>query len=718
MTIGRWQRGTLRILLGAGLVLLTVAVSLAQVCTAPKIARPKPRRAEEHLPRHGFIPPPVDLSHIVATMPSTPQPMLPHFDWRETGKITPVKNQGSCGSCYAFASIGNFEAKVLVDGGSTFDFSENNVKECEWFGSSCGGGNFWLVANFLTSNGTVLEACDPYVPAYVGCTSSCPYSKTLLDWSVISFDEVPVTDVLKAYIQTYGPVYTSMYAGGADAWYSELVAYDGSYTLYYDGPGAPNHAVLIVGWDDDLVHAGGQGGWIVKNSWSTYWGGPCGYGTQGGYFTIAYGSAGIGMHSSYISDWQNYDPNGVVFYHDEAGYNSSVGYGMTTAWGLCKFVPAEDVILQRVEVWTLDATTDVDVYVYDTFNGSTVSNLLASTLNHSFANAGYHSIELAAQVEVSSGDDVYAVVKITDATYTYPMPFDAAGPKTSGCCYISATGGSYSELPYGDLGIRVRATRQPTCGGVIEDPAIVEIEDVPSDHGGYVDLSWKRSLYDDEEASPEVKRYKIWRKRIEILPPSQLGLTAEGIGTIGGPYEHGQTGPAWELIGTMPATGVCCYEYSAPTHCDSSISDTCWTYFRVTAHTGAIGEHYDSDVDRGYSVDNLSLLNDEGRPDLPSQDPDRQIGGATHLEIPEPNPGERGFAIKFELYRPDWVRLELYDVKGRRIELLYDGMAEAGPHTAFWDSEAGANPALSPGLYFVRLMTSSEVHTAKLVLVR
>jgi C1A family cysteine protease len=718
MSTQRWQGGMLRVLLSACLALLACAASWAQAGKAPKAAPPVPKRIEEHLPRRGFVPLPVDLSHIVASMPATPQPMLPHFDWREAGKITPVKNQGACGSCYAFASVGNFEAKVLVDGGSTFNFSENNVKECEWYGSSCGGGNFWLVANFLAAKGTVLETCDPYVPAYVGCTSSCPYSKTLLDWCVISFDEVPTTDVLKAYIQTYGPVYTSMYAGGADAWYSELVSYDGTYTLYYDGPGDPNHAVLIVGWDDDLVHAGGQGAWIVKNSWGTFWGGPCGYGSQAGYFTIAYGSAKMGMHSSFISDWQNYDPNGIVFYHDEGGYNSSVGYGMTTAWGLCKFVPGEDVILERVEVWTLDATTDIDVYIYDTFNGTTVSNLLASELNHSFANAGYHSIELTGQLEVSSGDDIYAVVKITDDTYTYPMPFDAAGPKASGCCYISATGGSYSEWPGGDLGIRVRATKQPTCGGVMEDPAIVEIADVPTDQGGYVDLSWKRSLYDEEGASPEVRRYKIWRKRREILPPGQLGLVGEGVVTIGGPYEHGETGPAWELMETVAATGVCCYEYNAPTHCDSSGSDTCWTYFRVTAHTGVIGEHYDSDVSRGYSVDNLSLLDSEGGPDLPSQDPDGVGIGTAHLEIPEPNPGDHGFLIKFELGRRDWVRLELYDVKGRRIELLYDGMAEAGSHAAIWDRESGAGPALSPGLYFVRLMTTSEVHTAKLVLVR
>ena len=79
-----------------------------------------------------------------------------------------------------------------------------------------------------------------------------------------------------------------MYHGKDDAWYDEFNSYDGSYTLYHPGAEAPAHIVLIVGWDDSLSHAGGTGGWIVKNSWGTQWG-------KEGFFTIAYGSASIGM---------------------------------------------------------------------------------------------------------------------------------------------------------------------------------------------------------------------------------------------------------------------------------------------------------------------------------------------------------------------------------------------------------------------------------------
>ena len=207
----------------------------------------------------------MDLSHLTGqTMQGGNQSQPASFDWRTTGKVTSVKDQGACGSCYAFAAIANIESKMLIDGtGCTFDVSENNAKECNWYetdgsGTCCSGGNYWKMANFFSKEGTVLEACDPYVASDVACTGSCTYQKTLLDWRLICGDTVPSTSVLKTYIQNNGPVYVSMYAS-----FAGFNTYDGSYTMYYAGADATNHAVLIVGWDDSLTHTGGTGGWIV-----------------------------------------------------------------------------------------------------------------------------------------------------------------------------------------------------------------------------------------------------------------------------------------------------------------------------------------------------------------------------------------------------------------------------------------------------------------------
>jgi len=413
----------------------------------------------------------MDLSHLTGQrMPEVSAALPSRFDWRTTGKVTSVKNQGNCGSCYAFAALANFESALLIAGEGSHDYSENNAKECNWYDTNCAGGNYWKMASFLSKNGTVRESCDPYVASDVSCRTTCPYQKTLLDWRIISESSVPRTNDLKTYIQTYGPVYTSLYAGNNDAWETEFQGYDGSYTLHYSGSEDTNHAVLIVGWDDTLSHAGGTGAWIVKNSWGTNWGGTCGQGSERGYFTIAYGSANIGRYSSFIHDWQDYDGSGSLMYYDEGGWTDSYGYsGSTTAWGLCRFIPTENTYLTRVEFWTSDATTDVDVYIYDNFNTSTKtpSNLLHTDPDNSFTEAGYHSVIVDPPLALTTGNDVVAVVKFTNSSYGYPVVVDNQGPSETQLTYLSRLGNDGTWADMGtevgvDVAIRLRTSGTPS----------------------------------------------------------------------------------------------------------------------------------------------------------------------------------------------------------------------------------------------------------------
>ena len=456
---------------------------LALAPMRPALLKPPP-------PRTGFIPPLIDLSHLTGErMPEIFGLQQPpsSFDWRTQGKVTSVKDQGNCGSCYAFASIGNFESKTLIDVPLPTptpqpDFSENNAKECNWrevndyvdpWGYSwggCSGGNYYMLASLFSQTGVVLETCDGYVDDDTGaCNSSCAYQKSLLDWRVISGDAVPNTDVLKTYIQTYGPVYTSLYAGYYDAWAAEFANYNGTYTLYYPGTEDPNHAVLIVGWDDSLTHAGGTGGWIVKNSWGTGWG-------DSGYFYIAYGSASIGKYSSCMYDWQDYDTNGSIMYYDDDGLWAASGCYNTTAWGLAKFVPSSDANVTRVEFWTLDITTDVDVYIYDDFDGTSLTNPLRSVENNSFSEAGYHSVAVA-PLPVTAGNDVIAVVQFTNSSYEYPVPLDGHGDIETDRTYISCNGSPpWIEIgQYGyDVAIRLRTSAGPELTEKVYLPLIMK----------------------------------------------------------------------------------------------------------------------------------------------------------------------------------------------------------------------------------------------------
>lgn len=447
----------------------------------------------------GFVPPSMDLSHLTTERDSglyAAQALPSSFDWRDRdggNYVTSVKNQGPCGSCYAFAALGDLESQLLIDSAGTYDLSENNAKECNWYGTSCGGGNYRTVVNLLSKRGSVLESCDPYVASDVGCTAGCAHQQTVLDWRIISGDEVPIVETLKHYIYTHGPVYVSMYAGGIDAWGIEFASYTGGYTLHYTGSGDPNHAVLIVGWDDSLTYERGSGGWVVKNSWGTGWG-------DDGYFQIAYGSASIGKWASFVHDWQPYDELGELWHYDEGGMNSAWGYRDTTAWGLVRFNPGHNTSAVRVELWTTDATTDIDIYVYDDMIGGALSGLLGQSVDHAFGEAGYHSIALEEPVTLNARDDVFVAVKLTNVGYPYPVAVDTEGPSQVERTYISHFGSSWIDLGAtyeDDAGIRLRTSilhapieadfsASPTSGVA---PLNVEFTDESS--GDYADSEWE-----------------------------------------------------------------------------------------------------------------------------------------------------------------------------------------------------------------------------------
>jgi len=257
----------------------------------------------------------------------------------------------------------------------------------------------------------------------------------------------------------------SLYVGDLTndpAWYNEFANYNGSYTLYTTTPYDPNHAVLIVGWDDTLPHAGpGTGGWIVKNSWGAGWG-------AADYFTIAYGSARIGEWSSYMYDWQDYDNNGSIYYYDDDCQNDYFGWASTTptvAWGLCNFTPTNNTYATRVEFWTTGATSDIDIYIYDDFNVATtsVSNLLVSQFNYSYNEPGYHSVPLTSPLALTAGDPVMVVVQFNNTAFQWPCPLDQYGPIVTNRTYCSWNGANGTWWDMGltdntDVCIRLRTS--------------------------------------------------------------------------------------------------------------------------------------------------------------------------------------------------------------------------------------------------------------------
>ena len=231
------------------------------------------------------------------------------FDWRDYNGVSPVKNQGSCGSCWDFAATAVFESQILIKDGMLFDLSEQQVLSCNIYEAGCGGG--WEEAAYelwqrfgAIDEGCMLYSADDSRPCTQEiCTSGV--AAKIKGWVYIDND----VNAIKTAVQQIGPIATAMTV------YNDFFYYIGGCYDHANTPDPVNHAVTIIGWDDTIC-GGSQGAWLVKNSWGADWG-------DSGYFYIKYGSCKIGSYSSIVS----YPPDPVQLAYKTHQPSDSLGDG-------------------------------------------------------------------------------------------------------------------------------------------------------------------------------------------------------------------------------------------------------------------------------------------------------------------------------------------------------------------------------------------------------
>lgn len=363
--------------------------------------------------RLGEIPPPFLLNsdRPVESGWMTPQSEPPpRFDLRESSGLTPVRDQGNCGSCWAFGVMGAVESNWAVSGRGLFDLSEDHLNTCHlpFLKAPCLGGNAYMASACLVrGSGPYSEADDPYDDDHktVDCPSGFDPQGTLTAVHFLPRDPA----VIKNVLMTSGGLFTNMYY--SSAYYNSL-----DRTYHYPGTAAPNHAVVLAGWDDNMATAGGTGAWIVKNSWGTAWG-------EAGYFYVSYQDTKFNSSVAQFSGAIDTAPGSGVTTHAESGYICSVGYITDTADGLVRFFADGDVRIDRVGTWAVSAGAKISVEVYDDFDGdSNLSGLLAVVPEQNCPFAGYYSFSLPQPVCLADGDDYYVKVRYQTPGWATPLP--------------------------------------------------------------------------------------------------------------------------------------------------------------------------------------------------------------------------------------------------------------------------------------------------------
>jgi C1A family cysteine protease len=203
-------------------------------------------------------------------------------DWRDKGAVTPVKNQGQCGSCWAFSAVGIVEGWGFTTGtkGTLNNLAEQQLVDCagSYGNQGCNGGWHDKAVDYLADVGSCLQTDYPYTARDGSCKKTCkPVVKP--NKSVMGKTEA----ALAAAIQV-GPVGVAVDASGGFQSYK---------TGIFSGPCGTqlNHAILAVGSNS----ASATKYWIVKNSWGTSWG-------NKGYIHMAQGKnlCGINQHTAWV----------------------------------------------------------------------------------------------------------------------------------------------------------------------------------------------------------------------------------------------------------------------------------------------------------------------------------------------------------------------------------------------------------------------------------
>lgn len=186
------------------------------------------------------------------------------FDWREKGCVREVKDQGQCGSCWAFSATGSLEGAACAQVGSKVDLSEQQLLDCSGFegNNGCNGGEMEFAFQYVVDNhGLCSEKDYPYTMEEDKCKHTC---KPVIH--IKKYKNVPPKHetALKAAIVKYGPVAVGIEADQLPFQFYHEGVFDASCGNMLD------HGVLAVGYGTDA--ASGKDYWIVKNSWGASWG--------------------------------------------------------------------------------------------------------------------------------------------------------------------------------------------------------------------------------------------------------------------------------------------------------------------------------------------------------------------------------------------------------------------------------------------------------------
>jgi hypothetical protein len=651
---------------------------------------------EERAKLHNLVIPD-DVLKRFAELNKLPPPALLEtedvFDWRDLGGVTPVKYQGNCGSCWDFAATGAFESAYMIAEDTVPDFSEQQVLSCNTGGGGCNGGWMEYAYDLFMDYGAIDENDMPYqADDNIPCTQE-NYTPIA---HLLRYEDIPNNvNFIKNALLT-GPLSTAFTV------YNDFHSYTGGCYEHADTE-PPNHAVVIVGWDDN--ECDGAGAWIAKNSWDTDWG-------IDGFFYIKYGSAAFGT-TTQLPIYTDAGQPEAEFSADPIEVSLPVGGEEDITFHLAN--NGDGDLIYVIETLSPTNQDSFGYYWHDC---------------HQPEGPPYNWIDITGigQVVTFPGDiddgNSGPLALGFDFNY-YGGVFNSINVCTNGwasftdqyCVEFGNVGIPDPEPPNDMLAVFYDDLNLENGGNIYfytnnVDTAIVTWHQVPD---------WRQVgifTFQVILVAPDNIKYQYYSMGPGRMDECTIGIE-NGTGTIGLQVARDETYVCDSLAiqyaageaPTPPQLWLAVDPDNGIIEPDNSVDVT------LAFSAGSLSEGIYQGILRLFTNDNFNGITDIPLTLIVGQvaidDDNTNMPLQFGIQSVYPNPFNASTTVKYSLTQPGDIRLEAYNVLGQRVAVLYQGLQNAGDYAVNWN--AGR---LSSGTYFIRLSGDGQIDERKVMLVK
>lgn len=353
----------------------------------------------------------VDNSEGISDVP-------PSYDLRTRLRVSEVRNQGTYGTCWAFAAISALESSLMPE--ENLLFSVDHMSMSNSFNvNQYDGGEYTMGMAYLAAwQGPVYEKDDPYGD---GATDeSLSPVKHVQEIRIIDGKDY---QGIKEAVFKYGGVQTSLYSNISSSKGNSKYFNKDTNAYCYMGSEKPNHDVVIIGWDDNYpkenfnVDLEGDGAFICQNSWGNEFG-------DDGFFYVSYYDTNIGTHNEVYTGVENTDNYDNIYQSDLCGWVGKMGYDKEDMYGANVFTATSDQNIKAASFYATASDTSYELYIVNDFKDEYSFADRKKVAEGTLENAGYYTIKFDEEVPITEGERYAVVLHINTPESTHPMAIE------------------------------------------------------------------------------------------------------------------------------------------------------------------------------------------------------------------------------------------------------------------------------------------------------